>query len=422
MRTLIAPIRQLATLAGVVAKDGIGVTWDDLGLVDDAALVLDDDRVAFAGPRAKAPAGPFDRTIDAAGLVAIPGLIDPHTHPCWVGPRHDEFALRAAGKTYLEISRAGGGIRASVRRCRAASEDELTAATAERLGRMLALGVTTVEAKSGYALEVEGELRMLRAIRRAAATTDQTVFATFMGAHAIPPEYEGDADGYTDLIVREMLPAVAAEHLADFCDVFVEDGFFSVAQGRRILRAARDLGLNGRVHADEFTALGGAELAAEMGAVSADHLMAIDDAGIRALAKANVTATLLPATTLFLGQTNYAPARRLLDAGVRVALSTDFNPGSSHTENLQLVLTLACAQLKMTVAEALAAVTYNAARSLDMHHRLGALRPEYRADVALFAVPDVRAIPYHLAMSDLRLVIAGGRVYDAPSPLAEPVK
>lgn len=420
MRTLIAPLKQLATLAGVVAKDGIGVTWDDLGLIDDAALVIEDDRVVFAGPRAKAPAGPFDREIDASDLIALPGLIDPHTHPCWVGPRYDEFARRAEGATYLDISRAGGGIRASMRHCRAASEDELFAATAERLARMLALGVTTVEAKSGYALNVDGELRLLRAIRRAAAQTDQTVFATFLGAHAIPPEYEGDSDGYTDLIVREMLPAVAAENLADFCDVFVEEGFFSVAQGRRILRTARDLGLNSRLHADEFVTLGGAQLAAEAGALSADHLMAIDDDGIKALAKAAVTATLLPATTLFLGQTNFAPARRLLDAGVRVALSTDFNPGSSHTENQQLVFTLACTHLKMTVPEALAGVTYNAARSLDMHHRLGALLPEYRADVALFAVPDVRAIPYHLAMSDLRLVVAGGRVYDAPVAHAVP--
>jgi len=348
-------------------------------------------------------------------------LIDPHTHPCWVGLRHDEFAMRAEGATYLDISRAGGGIRASVRYCRGASEDELFEATASRLARMLALGVTTVEAKSGYALNTEGELRMLRAIRRAGAQSDQEVFATFLGAHAIPEEFADDSEGFTDVIVEEMLPAVVAESLADFCDVFVEEGFFSLAQGRRILQKAKDLGLALRIHADEFVSLGGAQLAAELGAASADHLMAIDEQGRRALADAGVTATLLPATTLFLGQTNFAPARALLDAGVRVALSTDSNPGSSHTENQQLVLTLACTHLGMSVPEALAAVTYNAARSLLAHDRLGALLPGYRADAALFAVPDVRAIPYHLAMSDLRLVAAGGHLYQAPPTHAAPL-
>jgi imidazolonepropionase len=409
MRTLIAPIGQLVTLAGVTAKDGLGVGWDDLGIVEDGALLSEDGTILYAGPRAELPAGPPpDETVDASAWVAIPGLVDPHTHPCFVGSRHDEFAMRAEGQSYLEISRAGGGIRASMRHCRAANLETLTVATLARLEKQLALGVTTVEAKSGYALNVEGELTMLRAIRDAAAQTRQTVFATFMGAHAIPPEFDGNAEGYTDLVVHEMLPRVAAENLADFCDVFVEDGFFTLAQGRRILSAAKDLGLGLRIHADEFAALGGAQLAAELGALSADHLMAVDDAGIKALAAAGVTATLLPATTLFLGQTNFAPARRLLDAGVRVALSTDLNPGSSYTENQQLVFTLACTHLGMTVPEALTGVTYNAARALGAADRLGALTPGRRADVALFAVPDVRAIPYHLAVSDLAMVVTGG--------------
>jgi imidazolonepropionase len=218
-----------------------------------------------------------------------------------------------------------------------------------------------------------------------------------------------------------MLPRVAAEELADFCDVFVEEGFFSLTQGRRILRAAADLGLKLRIHADEFKPLGGAQLAAEVGAVSADHLMAVDAAGIRALADAGVTAVLLPATTLFLGQTSFAPARALLDAGVRVALATDLNPGSSYTENLQLVLTLACACLKMTVPEALAGVTYNAARSLGAHDRLGALLPGRRADAVFFAAPEVAAVPYHLAMNDVRYVVAAGRVYQAPATAAHPI-
>jgi len=419
MHLLISPIGQLVTMAGVVRKDGLGIAWDDLGAIERGALLIEDDRIVYAGPANAVPeAGKVDRRLDAGHCVAIPGLIDPHTHPCWVGSRHDEFARRAEGATYLEISRAGGGIRASVRACRAASEEELLAATSRRLGRMLGLGVTTVEAKSGYALETQGELRMLRTIRRAAAGGNQTVFTTFLGAHAIPPEYEGDTGGYVELIIKDMLPLVAEEKLADFCDVFVEEGFFTLAQGREILQVAADLGMKLRLHADEFKPLGGAQLAAELGAVSADHLMAVDREGIAALARAGVTATLLPATTLFLGQKNFAPARRLLDGGVRVALATDLNPGSSHTENLQLVFTLACTYLGMSIPEALAAVTYNAARSLDAHRRLGALLPGYRADVALFDVPDLRAIPYHLAVSDLRQVVAAGQVYEVPSVFA----
>lgn len=419
MKTLITNIAQLATMAGVVEKDGIGVTWDDLGLVENASLLIEDDKILSAGPADDFdPDDSIDKKLDAAGAVAIPGLIDPHTHPCWVGLRHDEFAMRAEGKSYLEISTAGGGIRASMRHTRQASLEELAQACNANLARMLSLGVTCVEAKSGYALNTDGELRTLRAIKQAGQDTDQIVIATFLGAHAIPPEFENNSAGYTNLVINEMLPAVAREELASFCDVFVEAGFFSIDQGRRILSAAADLGMGLRLHADEFESLGGAQLAAEMGAASADHLMAIDQDGIRALAEADVTAVLLPATTLFLGQSAYAPARRLLDAGCRVALSTDFNPGSSHTENQQLVFTLACTCLHMSVPEALAAVTYNAARSLLLHEKTGALLPGRRADVALFSVPDLRAIPYHLAMSDLQYVIAGGQLYQAPGRFA----
>jgi imidazolonepropionase len=422
MRLLIGNIGQMATMSGVAAKDGVGVTWDDLGVVADAVVLIEDGTIAYAGPAAALPApGKVDRELDAEGGVALPGLIDPHTHPCWVGSRHDEFALRAEGKTYREISAAGGGIRATMRHVRRATPDELAAACTARLARLFALGVTTVEAKSGYALDTEGELRMLRAIRQAAARTDQTMVPTFLGAHAVPPEFGDDADGYAELVIHEMLPAVAVEKLAVFCDVFVERGFFTLEQGRRILTAAKDLGLGLRVHADEFEPLGGAQLAAELGAASADHLMAVDDEGIRALAAAGVTATLLPATTLFLGESRYAPARKLLDAGCRVALSTDFNPGSSYTENLFLVLTLACTALRMTVAEALAGVTYNAARSLLLHETRGALLPGRRADLAIFDAPDLRAIPYHLAMSDVRWIVAGGICYRAPSPFAQRV-
>lgn len=422
MRLLITNVGQMATLAGVAAKDGIGVTETDLGLVPNAEILVEDGVIRFAGPADdRQNAGAIDREIDAAGALAVPGLVDSHTHPCWVGSRHDEFAMRAAGRTYLEIAAAGGGIRSSMRHVRRATADELTAACTHHLAHMFAVGSTTVEAKSGYALDVAGELRLLRAIRQAASHTDQTVVSTFMGAHAIPPEYENNSDGYVDLIVHEMLPAVATERLADYCDVFIEPGFFSLEQGRRILLAAGRLGFGLRIHADEFAPLGGAQLAAELGAASADHLMAVDDAGIRALAGAGVTATLLPATTLFLGQTTYAPARRLLDAGCRVALATDFNPGSSHTENMLLVWSLACTALHMTVAEALAAVTYNGARALGLHESRGALLPGRRADILLFAVEEPAAIPYHLAMSDLRWIVAGGTPYRAPSPFAQRV-
>jgi len=419
MRLLLDNIHQLVTNKGVVAKDGIGVTWDDLGLVDDAAVLIENDRIVYAGSADQCPNDGIDQRLDAGGAVALPGLIDPHTHPCWVGSRHGEFAMRAEGKSYLEISAAGGGIRASMQHCRQASLDELTAACTANLARMFALGVTAVEAKSGYALNVDGELRMLRAIQQATERTDQQVVSTFLGAHAIPPEFDGDSEGYVNLIIHEMLPAVVEEKLATFCDVFVEEGFFNLEQGRRILQAAAEAGLQPKLHADEFAPLGGAQLAAELGAASADHLMAIDDDGVRALADAGVTAVLLPATTLFLGETTYAPARKLLDAGCRVALSTDFNPGSSYTENLLLVFTLACTNLQMSVPEALAGITYNAARALSLHEQTGALLPGRRADLALFAVPETAAIPYHLAMSDCRWIIAGGTPYRAPSNTAK---
>jgi len=420
MRLLIDHLRQLVTLAGVVRKDGIGTTWDDLGIIEDGALAVEDQTIVYAGPTAGLPLdAKYDRHLSGEGLVALPGLVDPHTHPCWAGSRHNEFAMRAEGKTYREIAATGGGIRASVSQTREASLEKLAADCADRFRRMLALGVTTVEAKSGYALNTDGELRMLRAIGQAAGRTPQQIVRTFLGAHAIPEGY--DAEKYTSLIVEEMLPAIAAEKSADFCDVFVEEGYFNADQGRRILIRARDLGFGLRIHADEFAPLGGAQLAAELGAASADHLMAVDDDGIRALARAGITATLLPATTLFLGQANYAPARRLLDAGCRVALATDYNPGSSHTENLQLVFSLACTTLKMTIPEALAAVTYNAARSLLRHRNSGALLPGYRADVAMFAVEDLPAIPYHLAMNDLHWVMAQGLTFKAPLPFPEEI-
>jgi len=334
--------------------------------------------------------------VECDGGVLLPGWVDSHTHAVFGRWRVEEFVLRTQGADYGEILRRGGGILASVADVRARSEDELMACARPRLLALLAWGTTTAEVKSGYGLRWEDERKLLRVIARLDAELPLDLVPTFLGAHAVPSEFADRPDAYVDLVVEEMLPAVAAEGLARFCDVFVEPGAFTPAQGRRVLEAARRWGLGLKLHADEFVHSGGAELAAELGAISADHLGAVSDEGIAALARAGVVATLLPLTLFALGQRRYAPARALLDAGVEVALATDFNPGTAPCPAMPWVLAAACAQMGMHPREAIRAATAGGAAALGLGDGRGTLRPGAPADLVLWPVESVDALPYHL--------------------------
>jgi imidazolonepropionase len=375
-----------------------GAELADCGVMQAAAVVTDRERIVEVGAQHELEQKyrNAERT-DCERRVLMPGLIDSHTHAIFGRPRFDEQELRAAGADYMEIARRGGGIHASVRDLRARSEEELYVLAVSRLTRLGAFGTTTVEVKSGYGLTVDDELKMLRVARRLADALPMRIVPTFLGAHEIPLEARsapaGRAD-YVRLLVSDMIPRVAAEGLAQFVDVFCEPGVFTVEESRSILSAARQAGLRLKLHADELRPSGGAELAAQLGATSADHLAAISHDGIRALAASETVATLLPGTMLFLGKDRQAPARALIEAGVAVALATDFNPGTSPTTNFPLILTLAVSQLRMSVAETILAATVNGAAALGIADRVGQIAPGYSADLALFDIEDVRELPY----------------------------
>jgi len=379
-----------------------------------AEVLCRDGRIAFVGPPAERRRLfgelPEAARLDGRGGTLIPGFVDPHTHLPWAGFREEEFAARLAGKTYQEIAAEGGGILSTVAATRRASEEELAAGVAGRLDRMLAWGTTTAEAKSGYGLNVGDELKQLRAIRRAAASHPVDLVPTLLAAHEVPPEHRADRSRYLDLVCDEIVPAAAAAGLARFCDVFCERGVFSAAESRRVLAAGARHGLAPRLHADEFADSGGAELAAELGALSADHLMAVSPAGVEALAGSGVTAVLLPGTSFFLMKKQYAPARRLIAAGVPVALATDCNPGSSHTESMPMIVVLAVLQLGLTIPEALTAATLNAACSLGLGAEIGSIEAGKRADLVLLDAPNVLHLVYHYGINPVAAVVKGGRV------------
>jgi imidazolonepropionase len=357
-------------------------------------------------------------SIDASRTTVTPGLVDPHTHLLFAGTREREITLRQRGAGYLEILAAGGGILSTVAETREATSESLLAHGRRWLGAMLRAGVTTVEAKSGYGLERAAELRLLELAGSLGGEGPVEVVPTFLGAHAVAPEYRdrpNAADAYLEDVVSRQLPAVVEQGIARFCDVFCEPGVFSPEESRRVLDSARSLGLGLRMHADEIENSGGAQLAAELGCGSADHLASISDDGIAALAAAAdrgepVVATLLPATTLNLMSDHYAPARRLIDAGVPVALGTDFNPGTSPTPNLPLVMSLACLRLGMSPGEALAATTANAAHSLGLSDRVGLLKPGMQADIVVWDVPSHTQLPYWLGAPLVRTVVKRGEV------------
>ena len=381
----------------------------DIHAIEDGALVWEGETIRWAGPRRELPAefAGADR-LDAGGRLVIPGLVDCHTHLAFGGWRADEFEQRILGRSYLEIAAAGGGIARTMWLTREASDAELAARAAGFLGDMLALGVTTVECKSGYGLDREHELRLLRVYRALAAAQPVRLVPTFLGAHVVPPEFRADRAGYLDLLIDDLIPVIARERLAAFCDVFVERSAFTVAEARRMLRAAQAAGMGAKLHADQLSPGGGAELAAELGAVSADHLECASEGGIAAMARAGVVAVSLPLAALYLGQAP-APARRWIEAGAAVAVATDFNPGSAPSYHLPFALTLACTLQRMTPAEALKGATVIAARAVGLESRVGSLEPGKAADLAIIDAPDVNQWLYHLRANPCRCTVVAGR-------------
>ena len=395
--TLFVNASQVVTCAGP-PRARRGAEMNDAGVRTDAGVAVVDGEIAAVDSVA-ALRQRFQNAheIDCRQGVLTPGLVDSHTHGIFGRPRFDEQEMRAAGLDYMEIARRGGGIHASVRDLRARSEDSLVELARARLQKLASFGTTTIEVKSGYGLTVDDELKTLRVIQRLAREVPMRLIPTFLGAHEIPLEHRGSPaarQAYVELLIHQMIPAVASQKLARFADVFCETGVFTVDESRAILTAARNSGLLLKLHADELTSSGGAELAASLGATSADHLAAVSDDGIAALAAGSTVATLLPGTMLFLGKTRNAPARRLIDAGVPVALATDFNPGTSPTPNLPLVLTLGVSQLRLSVAEVVVAATVNGASALSVADHVGQLAPGFAADLALFDIRDVRELPY----------------------------
>lgn len=402
----------LATCAEPDGQDGIGA-------IPDAALAWEEDEVRWAGPATDLPPSlRSGETRDAGGGLVVPGLVDCHTHLAFGGWRADEFAARIAGETYLEIARRGGGILRTVAETRALDEDALLARCRRFAAGMARLGVTTAECKSGYGLTVEEERKLLRVYRRLGKEGPLRIVPTFLGAHVVAPEFRDDREGYVRLLVEEAIPAVAGEGLAEFCDAFVEESAFDVEEARRILAAGAAHGLRPRLHADQLSDGGGARLAAELGAVSADHLERVSSDGVEALAAAGVVAVTLPLATLYL-DADPPPARALIDAGVAVAVATDFNPGTAPSYHLPFAMTLACARQRMTPAETLKAATRYAARAIGREERVGWLGPGSAADFALIDAADVESWLYHLRPNACRATVAGGRVVAGELPPPE---
>jgi imidazolonepropionase len=400
----------LVNLKGIVTPRA-NLSFGDLEIKQGAAAAIEDGKIKEIGREdlliSKYPEA---RKIDGERCWAFPGYVDPHTHPVFFKTREEEFEMRIRGKSYEEIAAAGGGIRNSVRALREASFDELAELTYNRMREFISYGTTAVEAKSGYGLSLEDELKSLRVLRKVGQLLPLTIVPTFLGAHEVPDEYRDRREDYIELIIKEMIPAVAEEKLAVFCDVFTEKNVFSVAESEKILIAAKNYGLIPKLHADELSPLGGAELAARVRAISADHLLMVSDEGIREVRKAEVVPVLLPGTAFFLGKRSYAPARKMIEAGLPVALATDYNPGSSFTQNMALIQSIACTQMKMLPAETVWATTLNSARAIAREKELGSLEPGKRADIILLDVPNYRYIPYHYGMNHVKTVIRGGRV------------
>lgn len=408
--------RQLLTCRGPIPKRRESL--QDVGVVEQAWIASLRGKIVFIGTerefkeRIELVDGAVE--LDGTGLVGLPGFIDAHTHLPFAGTREEEFSLRLKGITYRELSEKGMGIQTTVRATRQATREDLLSLCLSRLNKMLQYGTTTVEAKSGYGLNLEDELKQLEVLRKADEIHPVDIVPTFMGAHEIPPEYRGRKNEYIDFLLHTLLPEVKKSGLAEFFDIFCEDGVYSLEETRRLVRAARDMGFKIKIHADEFTPLGGAELAADEGAVSAEHLINITPQGIQKLAGSQTAAILLPAVSFFLMMDKRAPARKLIDAGAVVVLATDFNPGSSMTESMVFVLQLGVFTLKMSIEEAIHAVTANAAFAIRKHGEVGSLETGKKMDLILCDIPNYLHLAYHIGIHPVKHVIKDGKAVFIP--------
>jgi len=413
MQLLLTNIRQLVTVRSGGKPFKAGHAMRDLSVIDNASVLIEDGFIRWIGT-----AGDFSTTLDAdadtidcSAYIALPGFVDAHTHALFAGSRENEFAMRSEGKTYQEIASQGGGILSSVQATRAATKKELKKSTSRRLDAMMKHGTTTVEIKSGYGLSEDAEIKMLEAISELANEHFMTIRSTFLGAHALPPEYREKRSEYISLLCERMMPHIAKRKLAQFCDVFCESGYFSLDESRHILEEARKHGLGLKLHADEFTSLGGTQLAAELEAASVDHLEHISDDAIRALAGRKTIAVILPGVSFFL-RNPYAPVRKLIDAGIPVAIASDFNPGSCMSFSMPLMMTIACTQMSMTPEEAITASTLNGAAALGVSDQYGSIEAGKRADIILFDVPNYRYLLYHFGTNHAAKIIKHGTILE----------
>lgn len=408
-KLLITHAAQLITLAGP-KRPRAGAEMSDLAVIEDGAVYIEDGRIAAVGTTdslGRASGQPVD-VIDASGMVVAPGFVDPHTHPVFAGTRTDEYEWRASGLSYQEIAARGGGIRSTVERTRATAEDELLEIARKYARWFLRHGTTTVEAKTGYGLSLEAELKLLRVIHRLHQEGPLELVPTLLAAHIVPDEFRDRRDQYLKMILQDLLPIVGRQKLAEYHDVFCEEGAFTESEARALMARAKEVGLRLRIHANQFSPSGAARLAAEMGAITADHLEYVDTETIGKLRDAGTIAVLLPGAVVHLGLHRYAPAREMIRQGLPIALATDFNPGSSPTPNMQMILSLACTQMDLTPAEAFTAATINAAYSLHRGHLIGSLEVGKQADVILFDCRDYREIPYYYGMNHVSGVIKKG--------------
>lgn len=408
---------ELVTCRGSAPK--VGSAMQDIGIIPDGALWIEDGIIRCVGTTEEvlsAFAETPDEVLDAAGFCVLPGFVDPHTHFLFGGHRAEEFSWRLRGDTYMQIMERGGGIVNSVRDTREASREELAGIGWRRLSSMLSYGVTTVEGKSGYGLNLESEIKQLEVMAELNREHAVEIVPTFMGAHAVPPEYKGRTDEFVNYLLAEVLPVVAERKLAEFCDAFCEKGVFSVEQSRKLLLAAQQFGMKSKVHADEIVSLGGAELAAELGALSAEHLLHASDEGIRRMAGAGVIAVLLPATAFCLREP-YARGRMMIDSGVPVAVATDFNPGSCFSESIPLVIALAALYMQMTPAEIVTALTINAAAAVGRSDRIGSLEIGKQADLVMLNHPSHLYLPYHAGVNCVAAVVKRGIIVHDTRPV-----
>lgn len=415
MQLLLKNIKQLVTVHSNGKLFKSGRSMRDLGVIQNASVLIDNGIFQWIG-QDEAFAQPLQEDaeiVDASSFVALPGFVDSHTHLLFAGSRENEFAQRAEGKTYQEIAAQGGGILSTVKATRSATKKELKKLASKRLDAMMKHGTTTAEIKSGYGLDANSEIKMLEAITELAEEHFMTVIPTFLGAHAIPPEFKDRKEEYVKLICNTMLPYIAKRNLARFCDVFCETGYFSAEESRQILQCAQTLGLQLKMHADEFNSIGGTSLAAELQAVSVDHLEHSNEEGIQKLQKSSTVAVVLPGVSFFL-HNPYAPARKLIDAGIPLAIASDFNPGSCMSFSMPLMMTIACTQMNLTPEEAITACTINGAAALGLSRTVGSIEVGKQADIILYDIPDYHYLAYHFGTNLVAKVIKRGVILEFP--------